>query len=636
MVVNASARLQPKQVRLAAIFVGLILLALIWAGFWVTTRTINNNFESTTLSSVKAETAYLDDHLDRAFQQVDNTLLTAKTLLTVLAIDGSPITNQTLAPLVGGDRLIRSLSVLDTEGQVIASSNPKNANSRIPIKQLIATASPRNTTNAGVIYGPVEPYRDLSEWANKTPSPTQRFLPACLPVILNNVPHVLLLTLNTTLFSNFWERIGHNQHTEIAVFDYNGTKFLSHHKQSLDTAAVFDIVQSKSQNNRLGDFFLTNKHDFLVSYRASDRYPKITASIAYLPPIREQVESEQQLLLGLAIFGSLLVLTVLLLTYRLYLRYERAAVYSRTLLDGITAHVMMSRSDTQGNITDVNEPFLSVMGYERHEVLGQNHEIFDSGQQPASVQNDLWGTIHDGKIWRGTFRNRTKSGQLVWLNSTIIPLKNEWGHITQYVTMYSDISNAIKMSEEIERERTARQSLETLNRKLRTDATRDPLTGCWNRRGLDDFLEALSTDPSLTQSSVSVLMLDLDHFKAINDTDGHHAGDLVLKACANAWQDTVRSSDLLVRLGGEEFAMLLFRNSTDDAWEVAEKLRLATEQIRIKIPEKAQPINVTVSIGVAHATHTSKENIDALMRQADVALYDAKRTGRNRVKLARS
>lgn len=636
MVVDTLAQSQPKRIRVAAIFIGVLLFALIWAGFWITTRSINSNFESTVTSSLNAETTYIDDHLNRAFQQVDSTLLTAKTLLTVLAMDGSPITNKTLVPLVGSNRLIRSLSVLDADGYVVASSNSLNKNSHIPLKPLLSNANSKNTTSAGVIYGLVEPYRDLSEWAQETPSPTQQLLPAILPVTLNNAPHILLLALNTSHFINFWERIGHSHHTEIAVFDYNGNKFLFRHAQALNTRTIFNDITTNSRAARIGHFFLTKQHDYLVSYRASERYPKITASIAYLPPMREHVDSELNLLLALAVFGSMLVLIVLLLTYRLYLRYERVAIYSRTLLDGITAHVMMTRSDINGHITEVNDPFLAAMGYERDEVLGQNHRLFDSGLNPQSLHEKLWKTIKEGNIWRGTFQNRTKEDNLVWLNSTIIPLKDEWGSISQYVSMYSDITKSIKLAREIERERTARRALETLNTKLKTDATRDPLTGCWNRRGLDEFLEALSTDSNLTQSSVSVLMLDLDHFKDVNDTYGHHAGDLVLKTCVKTWQSLVRSTDLLVRLGGEEFSMLVFSNTTEEAWDIADKLRRATKLLRIKLSDNAKPIQITVSIGLAHGTHSSKKGIDALTRKADIALYHAKRTGRNRIKLGRS
>jgi|AntAceMinimDraft_12_1070368.scaffolds.fasta_scaffold01890_4 two-component system cell cycle response regulator len=190
------------------------------------------------------------------------------------------------------------------------------------------------------------------------------------------------------------------------------------------------------------------------------------------------------------------------------------------------------------------------------------------------------------------------------------------------------------MSEEVERERAARQSAESLNQELKTEATRDALTGCLNRRGLDQFLAALATDKTLSQSAVSVLVLDLDHFKAINDTRGHHVGDWVLKACVKTWQSSIRSADLVVRLGGEEYAILLLRNTPEQAYVIAEKLRKATESISLSILDQADPVRITVSIGVAHASQTSKRSIDMLMMQADKAMYEAKQSGRNRVRQA--
>lgn len=629
-----ATQLKPQHVRFVALAISALLLVLIWSGFFVTTRSINTNFDSATVKSLTAETTYIDDQLDRAFQQVDATLSTAASIVELLAQENASISNDNLKPLVGNDRLIRSLSLLDVDGRVVASSNASAVGFVIPIEPILLNARPTNTTNQGVIYGQVQPYRSINEWAEGRNSPTQRLIPAAKPLTLNGKPQTLLVSINVTLFNNFWERIGHNDNTEITVFNYDGLKILSHHEQGVTAQSLFSAVDDAMRSHLIGYFFWGQDERFLVAYRASQQYPKITVSIANLQQLKKTVDAEIKWLLTLAVLGSIFLGSIVMLTYRLYIRYERAANFSQNLLDGITAHVMMSRSDRDGVVQDVNIPFLTATGYGRNEVVGKKNNMLDSALETKDFHNNLWQTIQSGKIWKSTFRNTTKHGDLIWLNGTVIPLKDEWGEISQFVGMYSDITEAIKMTEEIERERVARHALEALNKKLQTDATRDALTEAWNRRGLDQFLEEIASDHYLSHGSVSVLMLDIDEFKSVNDTRGHLAGDEVLRQISSLWLANIRSSDLLIRLGGEEFAILLFRNSTQDTELVAEKLRVATEAIKIKIPGQDEPISITVSIGIAHAKNASKEIINELISKADAALYKAKQAGRNCLKVA--
>lgn len=635
MVENShTTKLRPKYVRFLALLLSTMLLVLIWSGFLITTRSINANFNGATTAALAAETTYIDDQLDRAFQQVDATLTTLASLLHILAKDEKPITNDSLIPLLGDDRLIRSLSLLDSDGRVLASSSPANVGVTAPVEQLLKDARFTNTTSQGVIYGQARSYRTITDWANDLPSLTQRLIPAAMVISLGGQDHTLLAIINVAYFNNFWERIGHSANTEIAVFNYDGLIILTHHGQGVEAQVLFRAIGKRLDTQQIGQFFLTDDEQFLVAYRASKRYPKITASVANVKQMREAVQSEVQWLLTMGIFGSLLIVVVIFLTYRLYIRYERAATYSKNLLEGITAHVMMSRSSADGIIQDVNAPFLEATGYRRDEVIGHKSHLLDEGFENQAFLDDLKQTLSAGNIWKGTFRDKTKNGSLIWLNSTVIPLKNEWGKPEQFVAMYSDISKAIKMSEEIERERVARHALEILNQKLQTEATRDALTGSWNRRGLDQFLEEISNDQHLSQGSVSVLMLDIDNFKLVNDSRGHIAGDEVLRKTVAVWLTNLRSSDLLIRLGGEEFAILLFHNTTDETRQVAEKLRLATKGLRVEAPDDGPPLSVTVSIGIALASQASRQIIEALMQKADVALYEAKQAGRNCIKVA--
>jgi diguanylate cyclase (GGDEF)-like protein len=164
---------------------------------------------------------------------------------------------------------------------------------------------------------------------------------------------------------------------------------------------------------------------------------------------------------------------------------------------------------------------------------------------------------------------------------------------------------------------------------LERRAYTDYLTGLANRR---HFLEQAENELARTLRygrELSILMLDLDHFKQVNDTYGHKVGDLVLKRLSELCRATLRDVDVVGRIGGEEFAVLLPETGTAQAMDTAERLRSSIAAAHVT-PESGLPVHFTVSFGVT--TLSEKDtNIDILLNQADQALYRAKRDGRNRV-----
>lgn len=166
-------------------------------------------------------------------------------------------------------------------------------------------------------------------------------------------------------------------------------------------------------------------------------------------------------------------------------------------------------------------------------------------------------------------------------------------------------------------------------RQLEHLATTDPLTGLHNRRSFMDIAERELSRAKRHNSPLAIMMLDLDHFKTINDTHGHLVGDSVIHAFGMLCQQSTRAFDTVGRIGGEEFVVLLPESSLEQALAVAERLRQATERMRLSL-EHGLPLQFTVSIGVA-VTSGSTPNVDTLLSQADGALYEAKRAGRNRV-----
>lgn len=171
---------------------------------------------------------------------------------------------------------------------------------------------------------------------------------------------------------------------------------------------------------------------------------------------------------------------------------------------------------------------------------------------------------------------------------------------------------------------TTRKGEEQRTRRL---VSTDMLTGVLNRRAFFDFGEAVRAHAARQGRSVPLAMLDLDHFKTLNDTHGHAAGDLALQVFATTCRDCLRPYDLFARIGGEEFAILLVDTSPEAAWAVLERLREAVEAIELDV--KGEVLSLTVSLGLA--VIPPQGSLEFALSQADRALYRAKHEGRNRL-----
>lgn len=265
-----------------------------------------------------------------------------------------------------------------------------------------------------------------------------------------------------------------------------------------------------------------------------------------------------------------------------------------------------------GTIEYVNPKFTQMSGYDRDAVLGKNPRIFKSGSTTQKIYKDLWDTVLEGRVWAGTFENRRKNHSSYFVSATISPIVNKAGKITSFIAIQEDITEQKRLQEELE--------------KL---ATIDGLTGAFNRSHFMSLFTHEVKRISRYDQKLSVLAFDLDFFKKVNDTYGHHGGDLVLQAFTEVVKNELRETDLLGRLGGEEFCVVLVQTAKDGALLLAERLRLVTEAMRV--PCDDEMIGVTVSIGV---TEWSKGDLktEDILKRADRALYAAKEAGRNQVK----
>lgn len=171
--------------------------------------------------------------------------------------------------------------------------------------------------------------------------------------------------------------------------------------------------------------------------------------------------------------------------------------------------------------------------------------------------------------------------------------------------------------------------LEEANTKLNYMSNHDPLTGLANRRNFEIQIKHKMNALKDQGKSSALLLLDIDHFKLINDQFGHPIGDILLKKLSSILVKNIRSSDLVTRWGGEEFLIILFETSIDEAYESADKIRIAVEKEILEIDNFK--INITISLGIALLNGDFSSNFDTSYKLADNALYKAKSQGRNQI-----
>jgi diguanylate cyclase (GGDEF)-like protein/PAS domain S-box-containing protein len=287
----------------------------------------------------------------------------------------------------------------------------------------------------------------------------------------------------------------------------------------------------------------------------------------------------------------------------------------------ITAAAFDSRegmliSDANGVILRVNPTFSAITGYSAQEAVGKKTNMLSSGRQDPAFYQAMWASIVKTGAWKGEIWNRKKSGEVYaeWLTVTAIP--NDAGAPTHYVGTFTDI--------------TVRKAAEAEIQQL---AFYDPLTGLPNRRLLMDRLKQALASGRRHPISGAVFFIDLDHFKTINDTLGHDRGDALLQQVAQRLSASVREGDTVARLGGDEFVVMLLDLSEHRVEAVAEVQAVGQKIVAaLRQPYHLGPLihHSSASVGVALFDEEA-ESADALLKRADVALYQAKGAGRNQL-----
>ena len=265
-------------------------------------------------------------------------------------------------------------------------------------------------------------------------------------------------------------------------------------------------------------------------------------------------------------------------------------------------------TDARGLIVHVNRAFMAITGYRREDVMGQQPSLFKSGRHSSSFYQQMFQTLERTGEWSGEIWNRRKSGEIYPQWQTIRVIHDDHGQLSHYVAVFSDIT-AIKDSEH----------------ELAHLAHHDPLTGLPNRLLFTDRAEQALASAQVHKRGCALLLLDLDHFKIINDSLGHNVGDQLLKQVSERLAGLFGPGVTLARLGGDEFAVLV--ESCPQVVQAAALAQRILDAMREPFIFDGHQLFISASIGIS-LFPSDALSAEQLLRNADSALFKAKSVGR--------
>lgn len=530
-----------------------------------------------------------------------------------------------LNPLVQGQPLLRSASLLDGEGRVTASSNPANVGLRVDVSSFYPF------TEEDIDY-----FRIGGAWAGKDigqgyplsagptlgeQNPDGGFFLALREMPRSGTaPLRLLLAIDTNRIQQNFQDWLHVKGGEAEIHRFDGARLVGEWPSTVDgptrTAALDSTLKLLALRD-YGELVLRGKDGGtrFTAYHASADFP-LFSTVTY---------AEGEIL---AEWGGgrtriwLLVLSVvavaLLALVALYRRWEQSALLRQQQVDQLRLYAAVythsveaiTITDVNANIVAVNDAHVELTGFTPAEVVGKTPKVWSSGQHGPEFFQTMWTDLKVRKAWSGEIWNRRKDGEVIAERLNIFAVPNEEGQTAHYVAMSQNITEAKK-----------RQN------KLQKMAYFDLLTQLPNRILLHDRLRQALAVTRRTGLITTVVFIDLDGFKAVNDRYGHAAGDTLLIALAQRLRRCLRDSDTLARLGGDEFvAVLVNQDSSQECEQVlARLLAAASEPVELEGVEQ----RLTASMGVAVYPRDG-DDTDILLRNADQAMYAAKQAGKNR------
>jgi len=703
------------------------------------------------LSIAEHDVAYFSQDIGLLLQNIDDSL---KTLLDTAA--HKPIQADILLDALSNVPYLNSISLLDPQGKVIASTTAANVGHTVNINA--SPANPQLTGNQ-LRIGPTYMGRDLAVGIpltdNAKNTPNQGFIPVFRTSLSEANENTLVATLDLEYLLRRVNSFPNISAARIAVLRNDGLRLFD--TKPTDAGLLLferetaERWQKGSTEDRKELTTIDARH-WIVADRLHPQLPiGVTFAIdrdRLLESATLRIQRNNMTILLLMVIGMTCVLFGYLF-FRYASRHQRERIArieaKRSLLENsfnaCTSAIVITKPD--GFIEWCNPAFSALTGYTAAEASGKNPSILcKSGKQDKSFYAHMWQTIRSGRVWRGEIVNRRKDGSLYNELLTIAPALDSEGVIQHFIGTKEDYTQQKAAREELEiahshlnavvenfpgslvmedllgrivllnqnlfellglpgteeyvlgkpvqplmafSSRVAENSQAFLNRieelhaasrpsygeeihfkdgrwverdfipihlhesligflyiyrdisqrkrharELWQLATSDPLTGIPNRRAFFESIEHERARLARYPGEAAVLMIDIDHFKQINDTHGHAAGDAVLCHIVRQVRKLLREPDILARLGGEEFAILLPQANREGALGLAERVRKVLEDTPLVYNDV--PINVTASVGVTIMNHADP-NTDKTLSRADRALYEAKRNGRNRVEI---
>lgn len=408
-------------------------------------------------------------------------------------------------------------------------------------------------------------------------------------------------------------QIKSNNHFNIYLIDGEGN-FLLHPLQEkswnkyLNSGhTIFSEFISMSQNSFELNNFGESRYVFsLEDYFKNNENIKLIleADNSYLETIKENNLNYIYILGSAVLVISLVVgFLVSIPVSKLYLDFNKLYKDNLRFIDIIDEYVVTTTVNLDKEITNVSGALCELSGYEKDEIMGKTPAIFKSYDTSEEVYKTLWNKISSGVVWSGELRNKAKDGSYYWLETTILPNFDEKKNIESYTS--------------ISQNTTDKKIIEKLSQT-------DKLTQLYNRVKLDEYLESEFNRYKRGNYTFSIMIIDIDKFKDVNDIHGHQVGDTVLVEMANILKVHCRKTDMVGRWGGEEFMLICSNTDINGATTYAQNLRKTVEKFNFSVVGQK-----TISIGVSQIN--KDDTFTTLIQRADNNLYRAKEEGRNRV-----